>query len=180
MVDAAAHARFLLVEPAFDEFVAIRFATAQRGRLVAALQAKNGRMARLLAAYTEVIAIGSPRWSEAALTRLGEAYRDFNKGLLEAPMPRGLDTEQQDLYRTTLENQALPLEDKAVDAFHKAIETSGRTGFYSEWTLRAQERLREYRPDEVPERHEPALLGSAAARSVAPEVPDGRVAKEAK
>src|SRR5216684_5114606 len=169
VVDAAAHARFLLVEPVFDEFVAIRFHSARQAGLVAALAAKNARMAKLLAAYTEVIAAGSPRWSQAALTRLGEGYRDFNKGLLEAPVPRGLDAEQQALYRTTVENQALPLEDKAVDAFRKAIETGLRTAFYSEWTLRAQERLREYRPDEVMDRREPALLSSGSARPVAPE-----------
>ena len=93
-------------------------------------------------------------------------------------MPRGLDREQQDLYRTTLTNQALPLEDKAVDAFHKAIETSHRTGAYSEWTLRAQDRLREYRPDEVLDRHDAALV-SSAARSAAPD-PAVRGAGEAK
>jgi len=169
VVDAAAHARFLLVEPAYDQFVAVRFATARQAELVAALKAKNARMAKLLAAYTEVIEAGSPTWSQAALTRLGEAYRDFNKGLLQAPMPRGLDAEQRELYRITLENQALPLEDKAVDAFRKAVETSGRTGAYSEWTLRAQERLREYRPDEVVDRREPALLSSAGAKAVAPD-----------
>jgi hypothetical protein len=168
-VDAAAHARFLLVEPAFEEFASVRFTTARQAQLIAALKAKNARMAKLLTAFTEVIAVGSPAWSQAALTRLGEAYRDFNKGLLQAPMPRGLDAEQRELYRTTLENQALPLEDKAVDAFRKAIETSGRTGAYSEWTLRAQDRLREYRPDEVVDRHQPALLSSAAAKAIPPE-----------
>ena len=180
VIDAAAHARFLLVEPAFDEFVSVRFTTARQAQLVSALKAKNARMAKLLAAYTEVIAAGSPTWSQAALTRLGEAYRDFNKGLLQAPTPRGLDAEQRDLYRTTLENQALPLEDKAVDAFRKAIETSGRTSNYSEWTLRAQERLREYRPDEVADRREPALLSSAAAKAVAPEPLSAPVAGEGK
>ena len=133
------------------------------------LKVKNERLARLLDAYTEVIRCGSAKWSEAALTRLGEAYRNFNKGLLEAPMPRGLDAEQQDLYRTTLENQALPLEDKAVDAFEKAIATGSRTGFYSEWTIRAQDSLREYKPDEFGELHQPALLGSEAAGAVRPE-----------
>ena len=178
VVDAAAHARFLLVEKAFAEFVAIRFRTARQAELVAALKAKNARMARLLAAYTAVIEAGSPKWSQAALTRLGEAYRDFNKGLLEAPMPRGLDAEQQELYRRALQDQAAPLEDKAVDAFHKAIETSHRTGAYSEWTLRAQDRLREYRPDEVLDRHDAALV-SSAARSAAPD-PAVRGAGEAK
>ena len=35
--------------------------------------------------------------------------------------------------------------------------------------LRAQRALREYRPDQVAELHEPALLGSTGARPIAPE-----------
>jgi hypothetical protein len=137
--------------------------------VVAALKSKNARITALVTAYREVVAIGSPRWSEAALTRLGEAYRDFNKGLLEAPAPRGLDAEQRELYRGMLQSQAMPLEDKAVDAFREAIELSHRTGFYSEWTLRAQRALREYRPDQVAELHQPALVGSLGARAIAPD-----------
>jgi TolA-binding protein len=174
VVDAAAHSRFLLVETSFDSFIAIRFRSARQSEVIAALKTKSARMAALLKAYREVVEVGSPQWSEAALTRLGEAYSDFNKGLLEAPVPRGLDAEQQELYRTTLQSQALPLENKAVDAFREAIELSHRTGFYSEWTLRAQRGLREYRPDQVADQHEPALVGSGVARAIAPEAVETR------
>jgi hypothetical protein len=158
VVDAAAHARFLSLERPFAEFTAIRFRSTRQRDLVQALKLKNDRMARLLASYTAVIRVGSPVWSAAALTRVGEAYRDFNKGLLDAPMPKGLDAEQQELYRTALEREALPLEDKAIEAFTKAAETGLRTGVYSEWVLKAQERLREYRPEAVGDAREPALV----------------------
>ena len=125
VIDAAAHARFLSAQAAFDDFMRIRFDSARQAELVSLLKAKNARLSKLLEAYGEVVAIGSPLWSEAAFERLGEAYRNFNKGLLEAPMPRGLDAEQQELYRTTLESQALPLEDKATEAFAKAADAPG-------------------------------------------------------
>jgi TolA-binding protein len=111
LIDAAAHARFLAVEPSFGDFMAIHFRYLRQADLVYVLKVKNARIARLLSAYGEVIAVGSPRWSEAAFERIGEAYRNFNKGLLDAPMPRGLDPEQQELYRSTVESQALPLEE---------------------------------------------------------------------
>ncbi|MGZ6125987.1 MAG: tetratricopeptide repeat protein, partial [Myxococcales bacterium] len=168
-IDAAAHARFLAVEPAFDDFVAIRFHSARQADLVAALKAKNARLAKLIAAYGEVVAIGSPRWSEAAFARIGEAYRDFNKGLLEAPLPRRLDAEQQELYRNTLSAQALPLEDKAVEALGKAVEVSRKSGVYSEWVIKAQEVLREYQPDAFGDLRQPAFADSALPRAVAPE-----------
>jgi hypothetical protein len=120
-----------------------------------------------------VIGIGSPKWSEAAFDRIGEAYRNFNKGLLDAPTPRGLDPEQQELYRSTLESQALPLEDKATEAFAKAVGVAQKSAVYSEWLLRAQDFLREYRPDAYGEVHKPALEGTALARSLAPDPGSG-------
>ena len=170
VVDAAAHARFLNVEGAFDDFIKIHFNYTRQADLVYVLKIKNTRMSRLVDAYTDVIRFGSPRWSEAALERLGEAYRHFNKGLLDAPMPRGLDPEQQDLYRTTLENQALPLEDKATDAFEKAVQTGQKTQVYSEWVVKAQDFLRDYKPDDYGEIHKAVLVDSDAAKPVAPDL----------
>jgi TolA-binding protein len=176
IIDASAHARFLAVAPAFEEFQGIRFRSGRQAELVAALKTKNARLTRLLAAYGEVVAIGSPRWSEAAFSRIGEAYRDFNKGLLDAPLPRGLDAEQQDLYRNTLSAQALPLEDKAVEAFRKAIEVSQKSGVYSEWVIRAQDFLREYQPESFGEPQKPAWADGGLFRPVAPAL----AAREAK
>ena len=169
VVDAAGHARFLGVEPAFNDFMAIHFHYTRQADLVHVLKVKNARLSKLLEAYTDVIKVGSARWTEAALERLGEAYRNFNKGLLDAPMPRGLDPEQQELYRTTLENQALPLEDKATDAFEKAVQTGQKTGVYSEWLVKAVDYLREYKPDAYGDVHRPALVDSDVARPVAPD-----------
>jgi TolA-binding protein len=173
LIDAAAHARFLAVEPSFNDFMAIHFRFLRQAELVYVLKVKNTRIARLLSAYGEVIAVGSPRWSEAAFARIGEAYRNFNKGLLDAPTPRGLDAEQQDLYRSTLESQALPLEDKAVEAFSKAIAISRSTGVYSEWVVKAQDLLREYQPDAYGDVHRPGLAESGLTRPVAPELTGG-------
>jgi len=128
------------------------------------LKIKNQRMGKLVAQYGEVIRIGSPRWSEAAFERIGEAYRNFNKGLLEAPMPRGLDPEQEELYRNTLESQALPLEDKATEMFTKSIEVSRKSGVYSDWVLKAQDFMREYQPDAWGEVHKPGFLDSELSR----------------
>ncbi|HEY6907807.1 MAG TPA: tetratricopeptide repeat protein [Myxococcales bacterium] len=170
VIDAAAHARFLSTEGAFDDFVRIRFDSARQAQLVALLKAKNARLARLLSGYGEVVAIGSPLWSEAAFERLGEAYRNFNKGLLDAPMPRGLDAEQQELYRTTLESQALPLEDKATEAFARAAGVSAKSGVYSDWVIRAQDFLREYQPDAWGDAHRPAFWEAEPPAPVRPEL----------
>jgi TolA-binding protein len=170
VIDAAAHARFMGVEAAFNDFMAIHFRYTRQSDLVYVLRIKNARINKLVAAYGEVIAMGSTKWSEAAFERIGEAYRNFNKGLLDAPTPRGLDAEQQELYRSTLESQALPLEDKATESFGKSIEVSQKSGVYSDWVLKAQDYLREYRPDAYGEVHRPALLDSELSRRIPPDL----------
>ena len=171
VIDAAAHARFLGVEANFNDFIAIHFNYTRQSDLVYVLKIKNLRMGKLVAQYGEVIQIGSPKWSEAAFERIGEAYRNFNQGLLDAPMPRGLDPEQQELYRSTLESQALPLEDKATDMFTRSIEVSRKSGVYSDWVLKAEDFMREYQPDAWGEVHRPALQDSELSRPVSPEPP---------
>jgi hypothetical protein len=170
VIDAAAHARFLGVEPGFNDFMAIHFNYTRQSELVYVLKIKNARMNKLVSQYGEVINIGSPKWSEAAFERIGEAYRNFNKGLLDAPTPRGLDPEQQELYRSTLESQALPLEDKATEMFTKSIEVSRKSGVYSDWVLKSQEFMREYQPDSYGEVHKPGFVDSELSRSVAPDL----------
>ena len=152
--------------------MAIHFRSTRQAELVSVLKVKSARLARLLSSYGEVIAIGSPCWSEAAFARIGEAYLNFNKGLLDAPMPRGLDAEQGELYRSTLEARALPFEDKAVEAFEKSIAISQNTGIYSDWVIKAQDLLREYQPDAYGELHRTRFVESGTRR-LAPELPKG-------
>lgn len=170
LIDAAAHARFLTLEQPFADFLAIHFHYTRQSDLVYVLKVKNARLNRLLAQYRDVIAVGSPTWSEAAFERIGEAYRNFNKGLLDAPVPRGLDAEQEELYRSTIESQALPLEDKATEAFKRSLEVSQKSGVYSDWVLKAQDFMREYQPDAFSELHQPRLADGELLRSAAPEL----------
>ena len=51
VIDAAAHARFLMVEPAFKELLAIQFRTTRQAELVHALKVKNAQLGKLLASY---------------------------------------------------------------------------------------------------------------------------------
>ncbi len=176
-LDAAAHARFLLLEGPWHEFMKIHFNYTRQRDLVFVLKIKNNRMKKLLEGYGQVVSMGSAIWTQAALARLGEAYKNFNKGLMEAPTPRGLSPEQQDLYRSTLEQQALPLEDKATEAYEKAIEVGSRSGAYCEWTLRAQDLLREFKPDAYGEAKKPQLVASEPlAPAVAPDAAKARAA----
>ncbi|PTL85483.1 tetratricopeptide repeat protein [Vitiosangium sp. GDMCC 1.1324] len=144
LLNAYGHARFLAVEPDWQRYVDVRFkrvATIRRD-----LASKQQSMQRLEKAYTDVLASGSGEWGIAALTRIGLAYADFARNIIESPDPAGLDEEQRSMYRGELENLALPLEDKASEALEKALGKAYELSLYNEWTLAAQEQVNRYHP----------------------------------
>ncbi|WP_375765296.1 tetratricopeptide repeat protein [Archangium gephyra] len=144
LLDAYGHARFLAVEADWQRYMNIRFKNVSTIRRD--LTAKQQSMQKLEKAYVDVLGTGSGEWGIAALTRIGLAYADFARNILESPDPAGLDEEQTAMYRGELENLALPLEDKATEALEKALGKAYELSLYNEWTLAAQDQVNRYRP----------------------------------
>jgi TolA-binding protein len=175
LLNAYGHARFLAVEPDWQRYVDIRFKRVATIR--GDLAAKQQSIQRLEKAYIDVLATGSGEWGIAALTRIGLAYSDFARNILESPDPPGLDEEQKAMYRGELENLALPLEDKANEALEKALAKAYELSLYNEWTLAAQEQVNRYHPGayaqvrQVPFRGSEFFVTADVARE--PGVPEG-------
>ncbi|WP_342374195.1 tetratricopeptide repeat protein [Myxococcus stipitatus] len=144
MLNAYAHARFLALEPAWKRYADIRFSRVSTIRRD--LAAKQREIQRVEKEYLAVLATGSGEWGIASLTRIGLAYADFARNIMDSPDPTGLDEEQLGMYRGELENLALPLEDKANEALEKALEKAYELGIYSPWTLAAQEQVNRFHP----------------------------------
>lgn len=144
LLDAYAHARFLGLEALWKHYQDIKFtrvATIRRD-----LAAKQRAIQRVEKEYAAVLAIGSGEWGIAALTRIGLAYADFARNIIDSPDPKGLDEDQVAMYRGELENLALPLEDKSTEALEKALDKAYELSIYNEFTLAAQEQVNRYRP----------------------------------
>jgi tetratricopeptide (TPR) repeat protein len=144
LLDAYAHARFLELEPVWKRYTDIRFSRVSTIRRD--LAAKQREIQKVEKEYAAVLAIGSGEWGIAALTRIGLAYADFARNIIESPDPKGLDEDQLAMYRGELENLALPLEDKANEALEKALAKAYELAIYNEWTLAAQDQVNRYHP----------------------------------
>lgn len=158
--DAVAHAAFRLLDPQFESFVDLKFDTTNGREVQKRLAQKTKLLADLEKRYAEVLAYGSGDWGIAALTRIGLGYQDFSRSLLDAPMPPGLDMDQQELYRSILEEKAFPLEEKAIEALEKALAKSYELGVYNDWTIKAQNVLLAFKPNAYGKIHEPNWFGS--------------------
>lgn len=158
VVYAYAHVRFNDLDGLWKDYTDIKFnkvATIRKD-----LTAKQKKIAQIEKAYTNVLAIGAGEWGIAALTRIGMAYADMAQNIIDSPDPKGLDEDQVDMYRAELENLALPLEDKAIEAFEKALEKAYELSVYNEWTLAAQDKINRYRPGSFDKVREVPFRGS--------------------
>jgi tetratricopeptide (TPR) repeat protein len=144
LLNAYGHARFLALEDDWQKYVEIKFKRVSTIRRD--LASKQQAIQRLEKAYTDVATIGSGEWTLAAVTRIGLAYADFARNILESPDPSGLDEDQRTMYRAELENLALPLEDKSTEALEKALAKAYELSLYNEWTMAAQEQVNRFRP----------------------------------
>jgi len=158
LIDIYGQVRFLTVEPDWQQYVAIRFKRVSTVR--GDLAAKQRALQKLEKQYVDVLSSGSGEWGIAALTRIGLAYADFARNIIESPNPSGLDEEQLAMYRGELENLALPLEDKASEALEKALGKAYELSIYNEWTVAAQEQINRYHPGAYAQVHQLPYRGS--------------------
>ena len=100
--------------------------------------------------YGEVVQYKSFDWNLAAFYRLGQLFQIFAQGLYDAPIPSNFSAEEEDLYRTQLEDIAVPLEDEAVKKYEFAYEKAREFRITNEWTKRILESLNKYKPSDYP------------------------------
>lgn len=145
----AAEAQFQLAERDFQEWKDIKIdgeLSEQREKL----QTKIERQKEVAAKFQKVFNYQSLEWTLAAGYRRGSLFQNFANALYSVPIPFDPGTEQYNVYRTKLEDIAIPLEDKAVEQYKQVIGKARDEKIVNKWTKRALEELNKYRPQEYP------------------------------
>jgi tetratricopeptide (TPR) repeat protein len=155
---AYAHLRFLKLEPLWRAYAAVKFARASTIR--SDLELKRRKLAELEKEYVKVLALGIGDYGIASLTRIGLAYADLAENIISSADPRGLNPDQLEMYRGELQNLASPLEQKASEAFEKALAKAYELSVYDDWTLLAQEKLEKSHPGQYQTARQVAYVGS--------------------
>ncbi|PCJ39747.1 MAG: hypothetical protein COA99_10035 [Moraxellaceae bacterium] len=125
-----------LALPIFNKFNRIRL----KQPLKRYLRKKKIAMKAATKAYSNVVSYGILEFTTAANFKIGEIYGLFAKSILESERPRGLDEETLEEYELLLEDQALPIEDKAIEIF-KANANRTKDGIWDEWVQKSYKSL---------------------------------------
>ncbi len=132
----ASEARFQQAERIYTEFAAVKLGFPLK-KLTKTLQEKGKLEQDAEAIYTEIIAMQSPRWVAASAYRIGEMYKNFSDELYNLPIPEGLTQEQQDAYQMALDDNAFPLQEKALTAYRTALKLALQFEAYNEWSSKS-------------------------------------------
>jgi hypothetical protein len=147
-----AKAQFLLAEQAFAEYDAINIDGSTRAQK-AAITKRAGALTKVRDTFQKVFPFKQVEWTLAALYRIGNLYETFSDKLFAAPPPpeiRRLGPEYIEEYRVLLEEQAGPVEDKAVEAYKRVVAEAKKSGVVGDWTKRTLKSLNKLRKKEFP------------------------------
>ncbi|MCC6808424.1 MAG: tetratricopeptide repeat protein [Deltaproteobacteria bacterium] len=148
----AAQAQFQLAEIEFRAYDAILITGPSKAQKAAIIK-RAGALTKVRDAYQQVFGFKQVEWTLAALFRIGNLYETFSEKLFTAPPPpeiAKLGIEYVEEYRVLIEEQAVPLEDKAVDAYKRTIAEAKKGGVANDWTKRTMRSLNKLRKKEFP------------------------------
>lgn len=137
----AAEASFRNAEPLFQRFASIRLTQP----LGTSIKQKKQAMDAVLNAYASTAEIGVLQFTTAATFRLGEAYRNFAKAIMDSDRPAGLADDALEEYELLLEDQALPMEDKSIEIL-EANTARVKDGAWDQWIQKSYSALAELQP----------------------------------
>lgn len=162
---AAAEAAFWLAEKRFADFERLRYDPKGRGsRLEKSMTEQLEMLAKALEdvkkAYSEVILkYRWPEWMMASLYRIGHADEKFATKLIESPCPadvRSIGGEDACIeYRIMLEEQMMPINDRAVTAYETAADRAQELRIVNDWTKLTMEKVCQYTPSKCRSLKEP-------------------------
>lgn len=137
----AAQSSLVIIEPQFDEFMAIKLVKPFKKSLTK----KQKSMKSLVASYTKLVDYQVADVTAASTYYIAEIYYNFSRSLMESEKPEGLSDVELEEFELMVEEQAFPFEEKAIQVHEKNMELL-TTGIFSNWIDRSIEKLAKLLP----------------------------------
>ncbi len=137
---AAARARYMEGERVLAKFEQIQIAGDVK-QLGQRLKQKAALLKQASDIFLDVISLGVAEWTTAALYQVGRTYEQFAKALKDAPPPTGLSDADKEAYQQQIDEFAVPIEEKSLEAYESGWKKAVDLGIYNQWTAKMREAL---------------------------------------
>jgi TolA-binding protein len=138
---AAAHARYMQGERILAKFEQIQIAGDVK-QLKARLKQKTELLKDAAKVFLDCVSMGVAEWTTAALYQIGHMYEAFGKSLRDSPPPPEVKTDDQKAeYQSQIEEFAVPMEERSLDAYENGWKKALELGIYNQWTAKMRDAL---------------------------------------
>lgn len=138
---AVAHARYMQGERVLARFEQIRIQGDVK-QLKVRLRQKADLLKEAAKGFLECVSLGVAEWTTAALYQIGHMYEEFAKALRDSPAPPDVKTEDQKAeFQSQIEEFAVPMEERSLDAYENGWKRAIELGIYNQWTAKMREAL---------------------------------------
>ena len=138
---AAAHARYMQGEGVLAKFEKIQIQGDVK-QLKARLKQKTDLLKEAAKVLLDCVSMGVAEWTTAALYQIGHMYEAFAKSLRDSPPPSEVKTEDQKAdYQSQIEEFAVPMEERSLDAYENGWKEANKLGIYNQWTAKMRDAL---------------------------------------
>ncbi len=133
----AAQAGLVLAQPRYTAFNAVRLVQPFEKNL----KLKRELMDAALKAFEDLIPYEVGEVTTAATFYMAEIYSSFSRSLLDSERPTGLNAAELAEYEDVLEEQAFPLEERAIEVHEANVDVMIAAGIYNRWIEQSFARL---------------------------------------
>jgi cellulose synthase operon protein C len=138
---AAAHARYMQGERVLAKFEQITIQGDVK-QLKARLKQKTELLKDAAKVFLDCVSMGVAEWTTAALYQIGHMYEAFGKALRDSPPPPEVKTDDQKAdYQSQIEEFAVPMEERSLDAYENGWKKALDLGIYNQWTAKMRDAL---------------------------------------
>ncbi|MGH7298395.1 MAG: tetratricopeptide repeat protein [Polyangiaceae bacterium] len=138
---AAAHARYMQGERILAKFEQIQISGDVK-QLKARLKQKTELLKDSAKVFLDCVSMGVAEWTTAALFQIGHMYEAFAKSLRDSPPPPDVKTDDQKAeYQSQIEEFAVPMEERSLDAYENGWKKANELGIYNQWTAKMRDAL---------------------------------------
>ncbi len=138
-----ARAAYRLAEFTLEEFSKIRLTSP----LEKALKKKRQALRDVLQDFALAASFHVQEITLSSTCRIGETLESFKTALLESERPSRLTPSQREQYDFLLEEQAIPYEEQAIEAYENNLKRMWTNGVYDNWIGKSLARLAALRPE---------------------------------
>ena len=168
----AAKARYMQGEAVLAKYEAVKIEGDVK-QLKQRLKQKSELLKKAAETFLGTAEMGVAEWTTAALYQIGFTYESFSKALLGSPPPDKLSDQEKEIYRQSIDEFVVPIEERSLEAYESGWQKAIELGIFNSWTAKMREALGRLNSELYPPLKETGFKLRSRASAAMPALIDG-------